>query len=183
MYHPGKKSLYNFRRMYEANISLLVRFAGRYVPLEIAEDIVQDVFLEIWKKDKVNEISGISYLLTAVRNRCLNYLKQEQIKSVYMQQVTSEARELEKDHSAPIEKSMMEKEQLQQIYDQIEQLPDKCRNIFKMAYFEEKKSAEIAGLLNLSIRTVEHQLYLALKTLRARLQKKQQKIIKNFIFF
>lgn len=54
---------------------------------------------------------------------------------------------------------------MQIVYDQIERLPEKCRIVFKMAYFEDKKNAEIAEILELSIRTVEHQLYLGLRTL------------------
>ena len=49
----------------------------------------------------------------------------------------------------------------------MEKLPDKCREIFSMSYLEERKTVEIADLLNISPRTVEAQLYKALKLLRA----------------
>lgn len=71
---------------------------------------------------------------------------------------------------------------MQNIYDQIELLPEKCRIIFKMAYFEEKKNAEIALLLNLSTRTVEHQLYLGLRTLRKQLVTKEKKHLLLLLF-
>ena len=52
------------------------------------------------------------------------------------------------------------------IYKEIDKLPDKCREIFTMSYLEERKTSEIAVLLNISTRTVEVQLYKALKILR-----------------
>ena len=57
-------------------------------------------------------------------------------------------------------------ERLEHVYKEIDKLPEKCREIFIMSYLEERKTAEIALLLNLSTRTVEAQLYKALKTLR-----------------
>ena len=52
------------------------------------------------------------------------------------------------------------------IYKEMDKLPDKCREIFTMSYLEERKTSEIAVLLNISTRTVEVQLYKALKILR-----------------
>lgn len=155
--------------MYETHASSLIRFAKRFTSARVAEDLVQDVFLEIWKNDKVleNEYSR-SYLYAAVQNRCINFLKQEQYKKTYIHDTQTEEREINfSDALHPNDYS----EQMQQIYRQIDLLPDKCKEIFKLAYIEEKKSAEIAGLLKLSIRTVEHQLYLGLKMLRKNLTK------------
>ena len=86
------------------------------------------------------------------------------------------------DYYESYEKKIIDKEDIQHIYNQIEELPEKCRQIFKMAYFEEKRNAEIAEILNISIRTVEHQLYLGLKTLRSRLTADGKKSL-FFLFF
>lgn len=59
-----------------------------------------------------------------------------------------------------------EDERLELIYKEMDKLPEKCREIFTMSYLEERKTAEIAVLLNISSRTVEAQLYKALKILR-----------------
>ena len=165
MHHSEKDRLYAFRQMYRANMPTLVRFARRYIPAGEAEDVVQDVFLELWKTGKIlNEESARSYLFTSVRNRCINYLKQ--LKELYSDDIALEMQQRDLDNFDSVEKLMIKKEELQQVYDRIEQLPDKCRRIFKLSYFDGKKSFEIAELLQLSIRTVEHQLYLGLKTLR-----------------
>jgi RNA polymerase sigma-70 factor (ECF subfamily) len=162
--------LATFKQLYEANVSLLVQFARRFTFSELAEDIVQDVFLLLWESNKeMDEAAARSFLFTALRNRCINLLKHEQIKTLYEQNAQVENQQLELDYLDSTTKLLIEKEDMQRIYKQINLLPDKCRQIFKLAYFEEKKNAEIAAFLHLSIRTVEHQLYLGLKSLREKL--------------
>ena len=60
----------------------------------------------------------------------------------------------------------LEDERLELIYKEMDKLPEKCREVFTMSYLEERKTSEIAVLLNISPRTVEAQLYKALKILR-----------------
>ena len=164
MYQPEHKLL-KFESLYVENVAVLIRFASRYVAPDIAEDIVHEVYLELWKDDKIIERElQFSYLLTAVRNKCLNCLKQKESRRKHIEKLISEADEY--DDQSSMERNLVEEEYLQRIYNQVDLLPDKCRTIFKMAYFEEKKSSEIAEILNLSIRTVEHQLYLGLKSIR-----------------
>ncbi|MDR2765509.1 MAG: RNA polymerase sigma-70 factor [Tannerella sp.] len=173
MLKQKKDKLAAFKRVYDANAATLIRFARRFILSEQPEDIVQDVFLELWESDRVtDEAAARSFLFTAVRNRCINILKHEQIKENYEQHVQTENQLLGLDYLDSIEKLLIDKEEIQTIYQEIDRLPAKCRQIFKLAYFEDKKSAEIAQILNLSIRTVEHQLYLGLKTLRERLIRK-----------
>lgn len=173
MSSPGKDRLKIFRQMYETNVSLLVRFAQRFTPSDAAEDIVQDVFVELWKIEEFPETDYLqSYLFKAVRNRCINYLKQKQTQNLYVEKSVTEMMQRGLEYFNTVEKVIIREEELQLIYDHIELLPDKCRQIFKLSYFEDKKSNEIAELLQLSVRTVEHQLYLGLKILRKNLQHK-----------
>ena len=184
MHHIEGDGLIAFKHYYETNISSLIRFACRFVSSEIAEDIVHDVFLEIWERiDSFDEMPNRSYLFMSVRNRCLNYLKKEEVEATYIQSAQLENKILGLEYYESFEKLLIEQENLQELYDQIEQLPDKCRRIFKMAYFEERKSAEIAERLDLSIRTVEHQLYLGLKTLREKMLPARKKNKKILFFF
>lgn len=176
-------SLVAFRQYYEDNISSLIIFAQRFVPVEVAKDIVHDVFLEVWNHiGSYNELPTRSYLFMAVRNRCINILKREQVKENYINSTELEIRLLGIDYYNSSEKQIIDKEDIQYIHNQIEQLPPKCREIFKMAYFDDKKSVEIAQTLGISIRTVEHQLYLGLKTLRERLTANGKKNL-FFLFF
>jgi len=157
-----------FRRLYEENFAALIRFASRFITHEEAKDVVQDVFAEIWERDGVRygDVSIRAYLFVLVQNKCLNILKHEQIKEQAMQNIWLENRLMELEYYDSVEKQIIDDERIRQIHRQIDLLPDRCRTIFKLAYYEDKKSAEIARQLNLSVRTVEHQLYLALKTLR-----------------
>ena len=166
-----------FRQVYETNVSSLIRFAQRFSPSDVAEDIVQDVFVELWKIETFSEMDYLqAYLFRAVKNRCINYLKQIQTQKLFVKKSEIELMQRGLEYFDTIEKIIIKKEELQIIYDQIDLLPKKCKQIFKLSYFEDKKSNEIAKLLQLSIRTVEHQLYLGLKLLRKNLQQKKQKL-------
>jgi RNA polymerase sigma factor, sigma-70 family/RNA polymerase sigma-70 factor, Bacteroides expansion family 1 len=179
----AENSLVSFRSYYEANVSPLILFARCFVPEEMAEDIIQDVFLDIWDHSEVNEkLPSRSYLFMAVRNKCLNILIREQVKKNYIESTELDNRILGLDYYDSFEKQLIDKEDMQYVYDEIEKLPEKCRIIFKMAYFEEKKNAEIAEILDISIRTVEHHLYLGLKTLRTQCMDKRKKSL-FFLFF
>jgi RNA polymerase sigma-70 factor (ECF subfamily) len=160
----------SFKCLYEKYFAVLVRFAGRHVSQDGAEDLVQDVFVEIWKSAKpLDSATAAAYLFAAVRNRCINLLKQEQMKNAIAETALLEIKQMGLDYADSMEKLIIEQEELQHVYDEIELLPEKCRQIFKLSWLENRKSHEIAELLNLSVRTVEHQLYLGLKTIRARL--------------
>jgi RNA polymerase sigma-70 factor (ECF subfamily) len=166
-----KERTLSFKRLYGENFPPLVRFACRFTTENAAKDIVQDVFVELWEKAHVryDDPSCRTYLFTAVRNRCINLLKQELVKDTHIRNIQIDNHLQELDYCDSPEKSMIDNEHLQLVRRQIELLPDKCRQIFRLAYCENKKSKEIADLLRLSVRTVEHQLYLALKTLRKKL--------------
>ena len=165
-----QKRFHLFRNIYNTNVSALVRFAARFTPDDAARDIVQDVFVSLWNSSTDLDPGSVrSYLFVAVRNRCMNFLKQEQRKNRHADSVRTENRMLEMEYFDSAEKTTLEDERLEMIRRHIDRLPEKCQEIFKLAYYEEKKSAEIASMLNLSVRTVEHQLYLGLKALRERI--------------
>jgi RNA polymerase sigma-70 factor (ECF subfamily) len=133
---------------------------------DTAEEIVQEMFSSIWIKVESIEIrtSVKSYLFGAVRNACLNYLKHQKIERKY------EEHELHKPDFHDID--FLELDELQDKIDEaLKSLPDKCREIFEMSRFEEKKYKEIAENLGLSIKTVETQMSRALKVMRNSLGK------------
>ncbi|GHV21789.1 hypothetical protein FACS1894174_05650 [Bacteroidia bacterium] len=75
------------------------------------------------------------------------------------------------------EQLYLEKELLNSVFEAIERLPEKSRVVFKLVYFENKKAAEIAEILQVSVRTVETQIYKSLKFLRAELGKKDDSFL------
>lgn len=164
------KKLDSFRDYYTANISSLIMFARRFVSEDKAEDLTQDLFLDIWNKYDLGEkLPNRSYLFASIRNKCLNVLTREKVKRNYIETTELDLRLLGLDYYQSQERQLIEQEDLQYIYEEIEKLPERSREIFKMSYLKEMKNKEIAEKLNISIRTVEHHLYLGLKALRDRM--------------
>ncbi|MBN2481598.1 MAG: RNA polymerase sigma-70 factor [Bacteroidales bacterium] len=152
-----------FRQYYAA----LVLFAAKYVSdIDLAREIVQDFFVRLYEK-RVSisiDVSIKSYLYRSVYNSCINYLNQRNIHEKHASNIRLES-VMEED----VENEIMTIDLQQKIFEIIEELPLKCRQIFKMNRFEGLKNEEIARMLNLSKRTVETQISKALKILRTRL--------------
>lgn len=156
-----------FENLFKAYCQPLINFARRFVrDIQIAENIVQDVFLKIWtNRIKLNPSLNLkTYLFTAVRNQSLNHLrhaKMERNSVADMQLIATPAK-------TP-ENGWREKELAASIRQAINELPKKCQTIFLMNRFDQLTYQEIADILNLSIKTVETQMGRALKFLRKRL--------------
>ncbi|WP_316826318.1 RNA polymerase sigma-70 factor [Pedobacter miscanthi] len=133
---------------------------------DLAEEIVQGMFLKFWEKRQNLQIQSIkAYLYKCVYNDSINYLKQEKTKSKY-QEFTIHTMNTEHEPAA----AKVELSELQQhLRIALNQLPEQCRTIFQMSRFEELKYREIADHLGLSVKTVENQMGKALKILRLKL--------------
>ena len=157
-----------FRALYNNYASALIFYASKFVDKTTAEDLVQDIFLKIWnKRSFLLWGEGLpTYLYNAVRHACLDHLKHLEIKNRIEKDILTKIKIEELYYTKMPVLLWQEDARLQSIYKEIENLPEKCREIFAMAYLEERKAAEIASLLNISKRTVEAQLYKALKHIR-----------------
>ena len=149
----------------------LVLYAKKFVnETEIARDLVQDVFIYLWdKRNKLNiERSLPSYLFRAVHNACINYLKRESNKEDYIRNFLLRINSDNYSTSAyeDAHELVVQKDLLEQIETIVEGLPEQCRNIFKMSRFKGLKNREIAEIYAISQRTVETQIYRALKVLK-----------------
>ena len=142
-------------------------FANKYVKnVEVAEDIVQELFIKVWNKREQLDVNTSlkSYLFQSVYNSCLNHLKHLKIRDNYKKYISyNNTNELQHD-------TLVEEEFKSRIYNSIESLPEKCKIIFKLSRFEGLKYKEIAEKRNISIKTVKGQIGKALKTLRHDLQ-------------
>jgi RNA polymerase sigma-70 factor (ECF subfamily) len=105
-----------------------------------------------------------SYLFKSVQNRCLNYLKHRKLENLYVSYL--ERNKMLDDVLFAAESAYLEKETAQQINTALDNLPEKCRQIFIMSRFEHMKYREIAQQLDLSPKTVERQISIALDKLR-----------------
>ena len=169
LHYLAQKDNRAFRHLYGVYFVALKSIAIRYVKDDqIACDLVQDVFLKVWQKRTFLFLKeGIkTYLYRSVQHACLDYLKHQEVKGDYINAVTTKLKIEEIYYNDDPQSLFAEDERLELIYKEIDKLPDKCREIFTMSYLEERKTSEIAVLLNISTRTVEVQLYKALKILR-----------------
>lgn len=128
--------------------------------LEASKNIVHDVFIAVWEKfESLPEDTNFrGYLYTAVRNRCLNYIRDNK---------TQVAFESVSDEFVAAEEQSVEAAELQrEIELAINTLPEKCRIVFEMSRYEELKYTEIAEKMNISVKTVEAHMSKALNLLR-----------------
>jgi RNA polymerase sigma-70 factor (ECF subfamily) len=145
-----------------------------------AEDIVKDSFIKLWNnRDNFNDPNYIkAFLYTTTRNACLNHLRHRQVKNTYRKEMTYREGAGEKEQ---VLQQMIRAELMEEIYHEIEKLPEKQRQVFKLAYFEELKNNEIAQQMNISIFTVKQHKAKALTTLRMRFTDKQLALFLLFV--
>jgi len=133
---------------------------------QIAEDIAQEVFLELWKKrEQLKVTSSIkAYLSRAASNKTLNYIRDQKIN-------LSRGEELEHDSLGAVEStSAVDLEDLKKkIAVAVQNLPDKCRLVFLLSRDQNMSYKEISEALDISTKTVENQISKALKFLRSQL--------------
>lgn len=149
-----------------------VAFASKFVAAEIAEDLVQDVFLQLLKKCGTLSISAAleSYVYKAIRNKYLDHAKSKNVHGKYIDQAIHLGNE-ELDYYDPTRHlSLTLNDKEQSLYKAIEALPPKCREIIKSKYLSGKKILQISEELGISPRTVETHLYKAVKHLKVALQ-------------
>jgi RNA polymerase sigma-70 factor (family 1) len=134
--------------------------------IDIAREIVQDFFVRLYeKRNSINiDVSVKSYLYRSIYNCCINYLNQRNLQDKHLKNI-----DLERNVEENLENEIYTVELQYKIYEVIEELPAKCKRIFKMNRLEGMKNDEIATQLNLSKRTVETQISKALKILRKKL--------------
>lgn len=158
-----------FRLLYKSYYKGLVCYAMRLIELsEPAEDIVQELFSNIWAKKMVFQslMSFKVYLYNSVRNASLDYLKHKNIEGSYLQKMLDAHpvyRTGEED-----EEGFFSEEVYRQLFETIDALPERCREVFLM-YMEGKKNEEVATALHVSIETVKTQKKRAMSILRKKL--------------
>jgi RNA polymerase sigma-70 factor (ECF subfamily) len=146
----------------------LVVFATRLIRDRLdAEDIVQEVFAQIWKKKEKLEYGEkiSSYLFGAVKNACLNNVRHLKVIQRYEHEAKYRTSIIENPHHY-----MMLQEIEQKIDATLNTLPKKTKDVFLMSRYEQKKNREIADVLNISIKMVEAHMSKVLAALRSSLR-------------
>lgn len=132
-----------------------------------AEEQVQEVFTKLWERRAKldDDLRLFPYLLTSVRNRCYNYVRDQSVADKYVFHKLQEYRDqIFNDDYATYDDDVIEK-----LYIAIEQMPDKCREVFKLSRFEGLSHKQIAEKLSISTKTIENHITKAMKILKTEL--------------
>jgi RNA polymerase sigma-70 factor (ECF subfamily) len=149
----------------------LFYYASKFVEDEAARDIVQDVFVKLWTDQNLSiKISLNALLFTMVRNSCFQQLEKQKVRNKYVESTKLSIQEDELRFYIDERTSLIELEMENKLTEVLDGLPERCRQIFKMSRFENKKNKEIAGELNISVKAVEKQITKALSTIRIELK-------------
>lgn len=181
-----QKENIKFEDIYLSYFSKMKYFALEYVIREEdAENIVQDVFTELWEKKEMlsMHINLVAYLFTTVKNRCLNHLRHKTIvqeTATLIQEEYLITLRMNLNSLEAFDQNLFSDQDIEKLITRaLNSLSPKCREIFVMSKIEGKKQKQIAAELNISINTVETQTGIAYKKLRAEL--KEHLLL--FIFF
>ncbi len=160
----------DFEKIFKLFFPRLMYYATQFVDQDEAEDIVQDVFVDLWtKKDELDFGQAIvSFLYQLVHNKSLNLIKHKQIVEGYRTQFEIVREKI--DYFSPDEnevfQNLIREERFQALKNAIELLPEKGKKCFKLSYIHGMKAKEIADIMGISPRTVETHIYKSLQILR-----------------
>jgi RNA polymerase sigma-70 factor (family 1) len=141
----------------------LLRFAYAFIRShELSEEIVSDVFIRIWeRRSQLEEIGNLKvYLYVSTRNMALKYLlKKQKQASIALDDLQVE---LEGQHQDPGQ-LLLTQELMNRVTRAIEELPPRCKMVYKLIKEDGLRYKEVAEILNISIKTIDNQLAIALK--------------------
>jgi RNA polymerase sigma-70 factor (ECF subfamily) len=162
-----------FKRLFTAYCGILVHFAHRYVQdVQVAENLVQEVFVKIWgKRERLDPEANIkSYLFTAVKNEALKHLRHAKVVNKNAGDILHIQQDRQQSNGAGSpEKNLDDLELAKAVQEAVAELPEKTRLVFSMSKYDQLTYAQIAEILEISIKTVETHMGRALKFLRQKL--------------
>jgi RNA polymerase sigma-70 factor (family 1) len=159
-----------FQELFELYVHGILRFSNSILrSKELSEEAVSDVFFNLWThRAKLAKIENIkAYIYTSARNTSLNYLsKERREKAISLEDISV---------SLPIneicpESVLISKELKEAIGRAIDHLPERCKLIYSLAKIEQLKYKEIAQILDISVKTIDHQLTIAIKKIGEEIQ-------------
>jgi len=157
------RDLIRFEQLFQKYSPRLTRYAARILGnMKEAEDLAQDVFLDIWEKrtnpDAKKNVSA--FLYTIMHNKCINHLKAKFVKEKYIHgQVKFETEELYHisfNHSGDF--ISFDEKLHAELDDLIRKMPQQCGTVFRLRWIEGKKIREIAEIMNISSSMVDKHL-------------------------
>lgn len=127
----------------------------------VAQELLNDIFVRVWQNRKaINTIQNIpNYLYTSAKHACFKYSKDQ--KKIFSTEISEDALFTFTDP----EEQFISKDNIEKINTVINNLPPKCQLIFRLIKEERLKYEEVAELLGLSVKTINSQMYIAIKQL------------------
>jgi RNA polymerase sigma-70 factor (family 1) len=159
-----------FRQLFDYYAEKLSRFAfGIVKNKESATEIIDEIFVKIWKqRADIQSIARLDiYLYTATKNASLNYLSRK------ANEQTTEPFdfiniELQEDENP--DQQLITTEILEKIRDAVNELPPRCKMIFKLVREDGLKYKEVADILNITVNTVDAQMLIAVKKISSKVK-------------
>lgn len=155
-----------FKQLFEEYYHPLHGFSTKFISdRNVCKDIVQDAFVGLWERRKELSSSEAikSYLYSSVRNLCLNYLRHEDVKN------KNESNLVALSSDWYFQDSLLKEEVHSQIYEEIEKLSPRSRDVILLA-MNGTANEDIATQLNISINTVKTHKQRGYNVLRERLK-------------
>lgn len=165
----------DLRKMFDTYYEALVKYANNFLPLiDECEDLVQDVFVGLWEKKNTfpDETSLKVFLYKTVRNKCYNVIKHNKVKDKYAENVVVS---LEDDNL--FLEQVLEEEIVRQLYQAIEVLPERKKEIIKLS-LKGLKNSEIAEKMDIKLQTVK-----TLKSQSYKILREQFQELNTIIYF
>ncbi|NJK87131.1 MAG: RNA polymerase sigma-70 factor [Bacteroidales bacterium] len=159
----------SFESIFKKYYQMLCGFSCKYIhDMDKAEEIVQDLFYNLWDKrnDLVIHSSVKSYLFRSAYNNSINYLKHKAIENRYEKNIKESIPQMSSDASEELRIAEMN----HIIEETLNALPERIKLVFQLNRFEGLKYHEIAERLSLSVKTIEANMTRALKLLRKNLK-------------
>ena len=170
-----------FKALFQKYYAPMCHFAGQYLKdADMAEETVQELFVRLWEKRSTLSIetSVSRYLFRSVRNHCLNQLQHQKIKQQYASRVMESSSQ-----EVDWQPFYMEVDLMERIEKSIASMPPNRQEIFRLSREQGLKYKDIAEKLDISVKTVEAQMGLALRHLREELKDFNPHLISLLLIF
>jgi RNA polymerase sigma-70 factor (family 1) len=162
----AKDDIKAFKEVYEFHSKKMLLYANNILKnTAVSEDIVQNIFIDLWSKRATNKIENLtSYLLRAVKFQIFKYFRDQKFyeEGLFRLNII--------DISINASQKMEFQELENSINKYVAQLPPRCKEVFELSRFDHKSNKEIAELLGISIQAVKNQITKSLSYIRANLK-------------
>lgn len=154
----------------------------------LAEDLVQETFIHFWEKrsslDSGRQMESLLFI--SLRNRCFNFLRDQNTTSKKLKEYKESTRTLQSISQIDYlneEGATLEEQLIQELDAAIDHLPLRCRDVFRLAKLEGLKNREVAEKLGISVKAVERQLSIAKCKIETHMKRNHSFQLLFFLFF